>query len=179
MNLFAEDYLAENTRPFDCIYIDPARRSKDKKVFKLEDCSPNLFDIVPEGLKLAPKILVKLSPLIDISLLLNALSPNFIWIVGVKNEVKEVLCLVERKMTTCRIEAVMLNEGSQPQEFKFFRKQEKEAITEFSLPLKYIYEPNASIMKAGAFKLIGKHYGLLKLHQHTHLYTSEKNLEKK
>ena len=177
INKTAEDHLVENTMSFNCIYIDPARRSDDKKVFRIEDCTPNLFDIIPEGLKISPKILVKLSPLIDITSLLKTLSPNFIWVVGVKNEVKEVLCLIEREMKTCRIEAVMLNEELQSEEFKFLRKQEKEAISEFSLPLKYIYEPNAAIMKAGAFKLIGKHYGLPKLHQHTHLYTSEKLID--
>ena len=105
-------------------------------------------------------------------MLLKTLSPNFIWVVGVKNEVKEVLCLVQRTMQRCRIEAVMLNENEQPVEFKFFLKQEKEAVSEYSYPQEFIYEPNPAIMKAGAFKLIGKHYGLHKLQLHTHLYTS-------
>jgi hypothetical protein len=169
----AETFLAENQERFDTIFIDPSRRSENKRVFKIEDCSPNLLDILPESLKIAPKVLVKLSPLVDISLLLKTLSPNFIWVVGVKNEVKEVLCLVERKMQRCRIETVMLHDNVDRTEFKFFLKQEKEAVSEFSLPQKYIYEPNAAIMKAGAFKLIGKHFGLKKLHQHTHLYTSD------
>ena len=177
LNTSAEHFLAENTQSFDFIYVDPSRRSEDKKVFRLEDCSPNLVKIVPDCLKIAPKIMVKLSPLVDISLLLKTLSPNFIWVVGVKNEVKEVLCLIERKLNTCRITAVMLNKELQPEEFKFFRKQEKEVISEFSLPLEYIYEPNASIMKAGAFKLIARHYELYKLHLHTHLYTSEELIE--
>jgi predicted O-methyltransferase YrrM len=168
----AETFLAENQDSFDALYIDPSRRSENKKVFKVEDCSPNLLDILPESLKIAPKVLVKLSPLVDISLLLKTLSPNFIWVVALKNEVKEVLCLVERKMQRCRIETVMLHDNVDRTEFKFFLKQEKEAVSEFSLPQKYIYEPNAAILKAGAFKLIGKHFGLKKLHQHTHLYTS-------
>jgi hypothetical protein len=169
----AQTFLADNQASYDAIFIDPSRRSENKKVFKIADCSPHLLDVLPQCLKFAPKVLVKLSPLVDISLLLKTLSPNFIWVVGVKNEVKEVLCLVERKMQQCRIETVMLHENDDRSEFKFFLKQEKEAVSEFSLPQKYIYEPNAAIMKAGAFKLIGKHFGLKKLHQHTHLYTSD------
>ena len=168
----AQTFLADNQASYDAIFIDPSRRSENKKVFKIADCSPHLLDVLPQCLKFAPKVLVKLSPLVDISLLLKTLSPNFIWVVGVKNEVKEVLCLVERKMQRCRIETVMLHDNVDRTEFKFFLKQEKEAVSEFSLPQKYIYEPNAAIMKAGAFKLIGKHFGLKKLHQHTHLYTS-------
>jgi hypothetical protein len=169
----AQTFLADNQVSYDAIFIDPSRRSENKKVFKIADCSPHLLDVLPQCLKFAPKVLVKLSPLVDISLLLKTLSPNFIWVVGVKNEVKEVLCLVERKMQRCRIETVMLHDNVDRTEFKFFLKQEKEAVSEFSLPQKYIYEPNAAIMKAGAFKLIGKHFGLKKLHQHTHLYTSD------
>lgn len=176
-NQSAENFLEKNQQNFDAIFIDPSRRDQDKKVFKIEDCTPNLADILPDCLKAAPNVLIKLSPLVDISLLLKTLSPNFIWAVGVKNEIKEVLCLVQRNMQRCRIEAVMLNDNDQPVVFKFFLKQEKEAISIYSLPQKYIYEPNASIMKAGAFKLIGKHFNLNKLHQHTHLYTSDQLLE--
>lgn len=173
----AEDFLERNKKVFDVIYIDPSRRAKDKKVFKIEDCAPNVVDILPACLKKAPSVLIKLSPLVDITLLLKTLSPNFIWVVGVKNEVKEVLCLVERNMRRCRIEAVKLDGGEPKSEFKFFQRQEKDAISEYSLPQTYLYEPNAAIMKSGAFKLIGKHFGLNKLQQHTHLYTSEQLVE--
>jgi len=173
----AEGFLEKNRIIFDAIYIDPSRRNENKKVFKIEDCSPNLTEILPACLRATPNVLIKLSPLVDISILLKTLSPNFIWVVGVKNEVKEVLCLVQRNMQRCRIEAVMLHDELPLEKFKFFRKQEKEAISEYSYPQKYIYEPNATIMKAGAFKLIAKHYGLYKLHQHTHLYTSNKLIE--
>ena len=176
-NKTAEEFLRTKQRNFDAIFVDPSRRNKDKKVFKIEDCSPNLVDILPGCLEAAPDVLLKLSPLVDISALLKTLSPNFIWVVGVKNEVKEVLCLVQRSMQRCRIEAVMLGNGEGPIEFKFFLKQEKEANSEYSFPKKFIYEPNASIMKAGAFKLIGKHFGLYKLHKHTHLYTTDELVE--
>jgi len=173
----AEDFLKKNSHHFELIYLDPSRRNESKKVFKIEDCSPNLTEILPACLRASPNVLIKLSPLVDISILLKTLSPNFIWVVGVKNEVKEVLCLVQRNMQRCRIEAVMLHDELPLEKFKFFRKQEKEAISEYSYPQKYIYEPNATIMKAGAFKLIGKHFGLKKIHQHTHLYTSDSLLE--
>ena len=176
-NTLANNFLDENAGRFDLVFLDPSRRVENRKVFKIEDCSPNLYEIIPRCLHVAYSVLVKLSPLVDLTLLQKEFSPNHIWIVGVKNEVKEILCLIQSVTKECRIEAVMLKAESDPQEFKFVQKQENEAISEFSLPLKYIYEPNASIMKAGAFKLIGKHYGFKKLHPNTHLYTSEELIE--
>ena len=57
--------------------------------------------------------------------------------------------------------------------FKFTYEEEQDTTSHFSQPKKYLYEPNAAIMKAGAFKIIGKRFGLDKLAQHTHLYTSD------
>jgi hypothetical protein len=88
--------------------------------------------------------------------------------------VKEVLCLVQRgNKTQVKIEAVDFLANGDSKVFKFLHHREAEAKSDFSSPLTYIYEPNAAILKAGAFKLIGNHYELKKLHQHTHLYTSD------
>jgi hypothetical protein len=76
-----------------------------------------------------------------------------------------------------RIEAVNMAADGDRHEFKFLYHREAEAESDFSLPLKYLYEPGAAILKSGAFKLIGNHYGLKKLHQHTHLYTSNEIID--
>ena len=168
----AEEFLEKQSNQIDAIFIDPSRRVKDKKVFKIEDCAPNLYEIIPKCLQFSNQVLIKLSPLVDLSLLIRELNPNRIWVVGAKNEVKEVLCLIQNNKREVRIEAVMLKENTGPDFFKFLYHKEAETTCDFSMPLKYIYEPNAAIMKTGAFKLIGNHYGLKKLHLHTHLYTS-------
>ena len=67
----AEDFLNKSNSHFDAIFLDPSRRIKTKKVFKIEDCAPNLYEIVPKCLKLTNQLLIKLSPLVDLSLLIK------------------------------------------------------------------------------------------------------------
>jgi predicted O-methyltransferase YrrM len=173
-NITAEAFLTDCQKNFDAIFIDPSRRFDSKKVFKIEDCSPNLYDILPKCKSISNQVLVKLSPLIDLSFLVKEFQPESIWGISVRNEVKEVLCLVQRgNKTQVKIEAVDFLANGDSKVFKFLHHREAEAKSDFSSPLTYIYEPNAAILKAGAFKLIGNHYELKKLHQHTHLYTSD------
>lgn len=177
-NLDAEDYLNKSTLHFDAIYLDPSRRMESRKVFKIEDCTPNLFDIVPKCLEKTDQILIKLSPMIDLTQIINDFSPIKIWVVSVQNEVKEVLCLIQHEKRKTLIFAVDLQAQaleSQRNKIIFGFNKEEETGTEsiFSLPQKYIYEPSAAILKSGAFKLVGHRFGLKKLHVSTHLYTSE------
>lgn len=171
----AEGFLAEQDQTktlFDGIYIDPSRRDQGRKVFKIEDCIPNLYDIIPNCITISKKVLVKLSPLIDLSLLTRDFQPSEIWVVAVKNEVKEVLFLLPSQGEATNIHAIDLDQQGKYSEFAFDREMELQASSEYSHPLDYLYEPNAAIMKAGAFKLMGQKYSLKKLHQHSHLYTS-------
>lgn len=161
------------------VYIDPARRDHQKnKVFKLDDCSPNLVDVVPAIMQKGASIMMKLSPLLDISELINELKPDSIYVVAVNNEVKELLAIrtTSSESLDPLINAVDLSHG-QKIEFKFRYTEEKIAETLTAPAEKFLYEPNAAIMKAGAFKLIGKAHGLRKLHRNTHLYTSNKFVE--
>ena len=177
-NLTAETFLEDCQRKFDAVYIDPSRRSDNKKVFKINECAPNLYEILPKCKMISNQILVKLSPLVDLSFLIKEFQPFTIWSIAVKNEVKEVLCLIQNGNThQVRIEAVHMTADGDRREFKFLHHKESEAKSEFSFPLAYLYEPDASILKAGAFKLIGNHFGLKKLHQHTHLYTSHEIIQ--
>ena len=173
VNQTAESFLEGSSDVFDVIYIDPSRRSGHSKVFRIEDCVPNLYDVIPICLKHSSHVLIKLSPMIDLSLLISELDPDDVWVVAVRNEVKEILCLISGNTGNARIHAVDLQADDDQPIFKFIKSAESSAASAFSLPQKYIYEPNAAILKAGAFKLIGNHYRLKKLHQHTHLYTSD------
>ena len=169
----AEDFLELNQKRFDAIFIDPSRRVENKKFFKIEYCSPNLYEIIPKCRAITDQILMKLSPMIDLSLLINDFNPSEIWVVALKGEVKEVLCLIKNEKKPVKIHAVDLLSGEEKTVFEFDANDEASTQSEFSLPLQYIYEPNAAILKSGAFKLIGEKYKLKKLHQHTHLYTSD------
>ncbi len=94
--------------------------------------------------------------------------------VSVENECKELLFL-QKLDFECEpiIDTVNLsNEGTVVERFLFKVSEEKVATVVFSSPLDYLYEPNASILKSGAFKLVAEKFGLSKLQANTHLYTS-------
>ncbi len=93
---------------------------------------------------------------------------------SVSNECKELLFLLQNRFSGEPIvETSALDKfGEAKQSFTFTFDDEKNIDSDFSEPLTYIYEPNASILKAGSFKLIGKKFGLQKLQVNTHFYTS-------
>lgn len=163
-----------------CIYIDPARRDvKGKKTADLSLCSPNLLEIRDILLGKCNTLLIKLSPMFDISSALEVFPEcRQVHVVSVKNECKELLLLVEKGFCgETEIFCVDLDELSQVQpeitSVASNLKKEKGEIISYSPPKAYLYEPNASIMKAGLFKTVANRYNVQKLHPSTHLYTSE------
>ena len=168
------DFLKGSDEKFDWIYIDPSRRNKTKgKVFQLSDCEPNIADNLAFIFRKSDTVLIKTAPLLDISMGISELSDvKEIHIVAINNDVKELLWVLEKgAVGKIRIRTINFTKSGQ-QHFDFLLNDEKHIVSQFSAPLKYLYEPNASILKSGAFKTIGKAYGLHKLQQHTHLYTS-------
>lgn len=162
---------------FDWIYIDPSRRNNAKgKVFMLKDCLPN----VPENLdllfKYSKSILIKTAPLLDISAGLSELKQvKKIHILAVDNEVKELLWELHQNYSgNTSIETVNINKGNE-EHFNFDRESYSE-IANYSLPQKYLYEPNSSILKSGGFDEVGIAYNLNKLHKHSHLYTNSNSI---
>ena len=177
INQKLEDFLKNNKEKFDLIYLDPARRDNhNRKVFLLEDLSPNIIEIQEQLSDISAEILIKLSPLIDIQHLVSSLQNIYkIWIIAVKNEVKEVLVYLKKKEN--RPEIFCINLQSTEPEFHFNLDDEKYCQSEFLTPKKYIYIPNNSVLKSGAFNLVSEKFGLKKLHQNTHIYTSEEKIE--
>lgn len=174
--MLAEDFLNQNTDHFDLIYIDPARRGdRQQRVFRLEDCTPDIVQIKDSLLETADRVLLKTAPLLDLNLAVEQLqSVAHIWVVSVDNEVKEVLYLLDKSAPSIGdipIEAVGLGEA--PRFFSFTRLEEQAALPPYAAPQRYLYEPDAAVLKAGAFKSFARRFGLSKLHPNTHLYTSE------
>ncbi|WP_425658581.1 class I SAM-dependent methyltransferase [Tenacibaculum ascidiaceicola] len=168
------EYLKNTSEKFDCIYIDPSRRNDTKgKVFLLSDCLPN----VPENLdflfEMSDTILVKNSPILDISSTINELKfVKEIHVVAVNNEVKELLFLLKKEYKGL-IEIKALNILKNKNQYFDFKLGDDFKF-EYSIPLKYLYEPNSAILKSGGFNQIASQQKVNKLHQHSHLYTSEK-----
>ena len=160
----------------DCIYIDPARRDvKGKKTADLSLCSPNLLEIRDILLEKCNTLLIKLSPMFDISSALEVFPEcRQVHVVSVKNECKELLLLVEKGFCgETEIVCVDLDELGVRSEELGVRSKESLLIVNYSVSKNYLYEPNASIMKAGLFKTVANRYNVQKLHPSTHLYTSE------
>ncbi|MEN8789168.1 MAG: class I SAM-dependent methyltransferase, partial [Flavobacteriaceae bacterium] len=131
-------------------------------------------DILPYLWQKSDNILIKTSPLIDLSSGLKTLrSVKEVHIVAVRNEVKELLWVLEKNFSgEASITTINIIKGKD-QLMSFLWLEEKSVICDFGSCGEYLYEPNAAIMKSGAFKLIAQRYGLRKLHEHSHLYTSD------
>lgn len=156
----------------DWIYIDPSRRNESKgKVFMLKDCSPNVPDLIELYFNYSKNILIKTAPILDISAGISELKHvKEIHIVAVNNEVKELLWVLENNFTgQVTLKAANLTEKNE-ELFTFNLDSTNNSI--YSLPEKYLYEPNAAIMKSGGFNEVSNQFQLKKLHQHSHLYTS-------
>jgi 16S rRNA G966 N2-methylase RsmD len=169
----AEEFLNTTESTFDCIFIDPSRRSKaNQKVFRLTDCEPDVCTLLPSILERTSYILLKTSPLLDIQNGIQELQfVKRVYVVSMDNECKELLFLCNKQFHN-EPEVIAINLSRETQLFQFKFSEEKECIASFSEPLTYLYEPNASILKSGAFKLITKKYPVHKIHRNTHLYTS-------
>mgnify|MGYP000114946327 CR=1 FL=1 len=173
------DYLKENSNNFEWIYIDPSRRHDSKgKVFLLNDCLPNVPLHIDLLFSRSKNILIKTSPLLDISIGINELKHvKTIHIIALNNEVKELLWVLENKFEgKITIKTVNLKKEKNDS-FKFYLEDEKIADSKYNLPLSYLYEPNAAILKSGAFHSISTTLNIFKLHQHSHLYTSDRKID--
>lgn len=160
-----------------CFFIDPARRdSSQKKVFRFEDCIPSMAELLPAFRTHASKVLIKAAPLIDLTQGIRELENVLaIHVVSIRNECKEVLFLLDFGQQAPQIPTIhcvnLANKQSMP--FTFTLEEEKQTKIEYADAGNYLYDPNASILKAGAFKSITKRYPVKKLSANTHLYTSD------
>ena len=162
----------------DAFYIDPARRGEsNKRVFALQDCEPDLPALLPELFRHAPKVITKLSPMADIRLTLELLPRTVeVHVLSVKNECKELLFVVERdaSVTSPVIHCINYTGNGEEESFIFTLQDESREELHLSGQVKnYLYEPNSSLLKAGAFKSTATRFGLEKLHTSSHLYTSD------
>ena len=171
-------YLKASNETFDLIYLDPSRRNQNNnKVVKLNEYTPNILEHLNLLMKKGKQVLLKTSPLLDIKQVMTQLPQlKEIHVVAVNNECKELLFLIDTSQSKTPT-SIICKDLSKNFNFTFDYKQELNCNNSLSLPLRYIYEPNASILKSGAFKSIASVYKLNKLHTNSHLYTSENEVK--
>jgi len=172
------DFLRSQKSTFDWIYLDPSRRSGSKKVINLDAYEPNILNLLEELFNSTTHILLKTSPLLDILAGIEQLRfVSEIHVVALHNEVKELLWIL-KKDDFKEVSITTINIGvSKDQKFKFTLADESASNALYSEPKTYLYEPNAAILKAGAFNLVGVNYGVKKLSRHSHLYTSKERVD--
>jgi 16S rRNA G966 N2-methylase RsmD len=207
-------YLENSDAFFDLIFADPARRNaKGEKTVYLENCEPDITKYKSVLLQHSRYVLVKLSPMLDISRALTQLPETIsVHVISVDNECKELLFLLKSDFCE-RVEAFSESDisihcinlfsgdnlkhpttgncgilstefeksvlktnppGFKYKKFVFSKKEESMADCLYASELlNYLYEPDSSVMKAGAFNIVSSRFQLMKLHQNSHLYTSD------
>jgi hypothetical protein len=153
--------------------MDPARRNEHGgRAYGIEDCSPNVLELLPLLMEKANRVMLKLSPMLDWRKAVEDLKYVFeVHIVSVDNECKELLLVLgQRAKDTLRILCV-----NDEHIFCWFQQQKPSAPNEESIlvqDVQYLYEPNASIMKAGCFMALEEQYAVQQISANSHLFVS-------
>ena len=173
LNTDSVKYLEKTSQHFNLLFIDPARRDNaGQRVFNIRDCSPNICEILPVMKSKSDAIMIKLSPMLDITQTIKDLpGVREIYIIEQNGECREILAVFHDKDTEEPTIHVR-NNGSQ---FSFTKTSEEAAQESYLLPAKnmILIEPSAAMMKAAPFKLIAEKYGIDAIHPNTHLYLSQ------
>ena len=164
-----EDFI-DTKEHFSLIYLDPSRRDAvGRKMVALSDCSPDIEALQDKLLDLAPTVMVKLSPMIDIQDILRRLhNVKKVHVVSVSGECKEVLVVLCKEESNVSFHCT--NITTQVHTFCTDKRDAEPIIA--PTPERYLYEPNASIMKAGVQNVLCQNYDIRKLHPFSHLFTS-------
>lgn len=180
INADSVEWLRRTDRMFDWIFIDPARRDDiGRRVYNIHDCTPDVAEILPLMLTHARDVLVKLSPMLDISAtIVDLRHVRKVCIVEERGDVRELLAHISRDVESnsdsTEIEAVSVD-----WKFSFTRAQEAAAAERYAEPAagEYLYEPSPAIMKAAPFKLLCERFDVGALHPNTHLYVSPRKID--
>lgn len=156
------------------IFIDPARRDDaGNKVVSLKDCTPDVTVLQEEMLSKADYVIIKLSPMLDWHRAISELNcVKEVHIISVNNECKELLLVLSaRNMGNLRIYCVNDAQSFVCEESDMEESSVKIAPSTLE-EMQYLYEPNASLMKAGCFGVLSERYGARMLSKNSHLFVS-------
>lgn len=159
----------------DLIFIDPARRDQHgARTYGIADCTPNVLEIIDEMLQKADRVMIKLSPMLDWQkTVADVGNVSQVHIVSVGNECKELLLEVKKGKDE-KVKVFCVNDD---QVFSY-EIGETHPFTPSPLhSFTFLYEPNASVMKAGCFNLISHRFGITQPDANSHLFLSDKLVE--
>ena len=175
------EYL-EQMHPVDVLFLDPARRDgHGGKTVAISDCEPDVSALEDLLVEKAKQVMVKLSPMLDLSLALKDLKHVCeVHIVSTDNECKELLLVLQKMPISSEISIHCVNiiRTGEYQIYTFNQEQERASDCPLAHEVEaYLYEPNASILKAGAYRSLTQTYPVKKLHTSSHLYISSHFIE--
>lgn len=164
---------------FDTIFIDPARRASDgSRVFCLSQCQPDITAMLSDIFRLSPRLIIKMSPMLDITHTLNELpGTTAIYSVGTPTECKETVADVRLSPPDHPVSISAVTLGNPDSTITFTADEEHDAGCTIASPGKlndyrYLLEPYPAVMKAAPLKLLSQRYNIDKLHPNTHIYLS-------
>ncbi len=179
INTDSSDYIKKCTKQFSAIFVDPARRdANNKRMFGFSDCMPNILELMPYIKKCTKRLIIKASPMLDISNSINELMfVTDVWILGIKNSCKELLFELnfdqEVDKKHVMIHTLNFDEKMQRVDFQYDMLSEDVAFAEPKVG-DLLFEPNSCIMKSGKTDLLPIIYPKLrKIDKSSHLFVAD------
>ena len=176
------EYLKNLPSPFHppstlTIFLDPARRDENgKKTYAISDCTPDVVALKDLLLEKAGRVMIKLSPMLDWHKAVDDLGEVVeVHIVSVDNECKELLLVLAKKpVAPLRVVCANIRHDAETELFEFFPSNDNLSIPLFPALRErdFLYEPNASIMKAGCFAEVAHRFGVQPTGSNSHLFLS-------
>ena len=171
----------------DLIFLDPARRDEHGgRTYGIADCLPNVLEIRDELLEKADRVMLKLSPMLDWRKAVEDLkNVREVHIVSVDNECKELLLILSKEQKPLKVvcvnnESVYAFDGdykSPSQKSGIANPLQQATLQQGSdATLYFLFEPNASIMKAGCFELLEQRFGVMQLDKNSHLFVCDRDI---
>lgn len=162
------------------IFIDPARRDDaGNKVVSLKDCTPDVTVLQEEMLSKADYVIIKLSPMLDWHRAVSELSHvREVHIISVNNECKELLLVLSARNMGGNLRIYCVNDAQSFVCDEMDMESSSVKIAPSTLEeMQYLYEPNASLMKAGCFGVLSRRYDARMLSKNSHLFVSQAPIE--
>ena len=173
------DYLHQLEHA-DLIFLDPARRDDyGARTYGIADCTPNILELRDELFEKADRVMLKLSPMLDWQKAVEDLGHvNEVHIVSVDNECKELLLILSKEKKPLKLLCVNNNQVFEGDQGDWLNER---SIAEIRVPVPmssqaYLFEPNASIMKAGCFTLLEQRFNVSQLDKNSHLFVSDHDI---
>lgn len=173
------DYLHQLEHA-DLIFLDPARRDDyGARTYGIADCTPNVLELRDELFEKADRVMLKLSPMLDWRKAVEDLGHvNEVHIVSVDNECKELLLILSKEKKPLKLLCVNNDQVFEGDQGDWLNER---SIAEIRVPVPmssqaYLFEPNASIMKAGCFTLLEQRFNVSQLDKNSHLFVSNHDI---